>query len=56
MSANYGNCVPGSNKEILYWHILNFYSGIWRTRKKTISAIIEHLGFDHDLGFDQGSF
>jgi hypothetical protein len=31
---------------------LNFYSEIWRTRKKTISA----LGFDRDLGFWPRSF
>jgi hypothetical protein len=51
MSANYENCVPGDNEELLYWPILNFYSEIWRTRKKTISAFMEHLWFDHDLGF-----
>jgi hypothetical protein len=38
MSANYEKCVPGNNKELLYWHTLKFYSEIWRTRKKTISA------------------
>jgi hypothetical protein len=39
MSANYENCVPGNNEELLYWPILNFYSEIWRTRKKTKSAV-----------------
>jgi hypothetical protein len=24
-----------NNEELLYWPILNFYSEIWRTRKKT---------------------
>jgi hypothetical protein len=51
MSAIYKKCVPENNEEILYWPILNFYSEIWRTRKKTKSAVMEHLGFDHDLGF-----
>jgi hypothetical protein len=51
MSANYKKCVPGNNKELLYWPILNFYSEIWRTRKKTKSAFMEHLGFDRALGF-----
>jgi hypothetical protein len=27
---------------------LNFYSEIWRTRKKTISAFKVDLGFDRD--------
>jgi hypothetical protein len=31
-------CVPENNKKILYWPILNFYSEIWRMRKKTKSA------------------
>jgi hypothetical protein len=44
MSANYEKCVPGNNEELLYWLILNLYSEIWRTRKKTISALVdEHL-------------
>jgi hypothetical protein len=47
MSANYEKCVPENNKQLSYWPILNFYSEIWRTRKKTIST----LGFDRDLGF-----
>jgi hypothetical protein len=51
MSANYEKCVPGNKEELLYWQILNFYSEIWRTRKKTKSAFKEHLGFDNDLGF-----
>jgi hypothetical protein len=41
MSANYEKCVPGNNEQLLYWPILNFYSEIWRTRKKTISALKE---------------
>jgi hypothetical protein len=51
LSANYENCVPGNNEQLSYWPILNFYNEIWRTRKKTKSAFMEHLGFDHDLGF-----
>jgi hypothetical protein len=51
MSANYENCVPGNNEQLSYWPILNFYSEIWRMRKKTKSAFMEHLGFDRDLGF-----
>jgi hypothetical protein len=51
MSANYENCVPGNNEQLSYWPILNFYSEIWRTRKKTKSAFTENLGFDRDLGF-----
>jgi hypothetical protein len=42
---------PGNNEKLLYWLILNFYSEIWRTRKKTKSAFMEHLGFGRDLGF-----
>jgi hypothetical protein len=41
MSANYKKCVPGKNEQLSYWPILNFYSEIWRTRKKTISALKE---------------
>jgi hypothetical protein len=41
MSANYEKCVPGNNEQLSYWPILNFYSEIWRTRKKTISALKE---------------
>jgi hypothetical protein len=41
MSANYKNCVPGNNEQLSYWPILNFYSEIWRTRKKTKSAFKE---------------
>jgi hypothetical protein len=51
MSANYEKCVPGNNEQLSYWPILNFYSEIWRARKKTISAFKGDLGFDHDLGF-----
>jgi hypothetical protein len=38
MSANYEKCVPGNNEQLSYWLILNFYSEIWRTLKKTKSA------------------
>jgi hypothetical protein len=48
MSTNYEKCVPGNNEQLLYWSILNFYSEIWRTRKKTISAFKVDLGFDRD--------
>jgi hypothetical protein len=41
MSANYEKCVPGTNEQLSYWSILNFYIEIWRTRKKTISALKE---------------
>jgi hypothetical protein len=41
MSANYENRVPENNEQFSYWPILNFYSEIWRTRKKTISALKE---------------
>jgi hypothetical protein len=51
MSANYEKCVPGNNEQLSYWPILNFYSEIWRTHKKTISALKGDLGFDRDLGF-----
>jgi hypothetical protein len=51
MSANYKKCVTGNNEQLSYWLILNFYIEIWRTCKKTISALKEHLGFDRDLGF-----
>jgi hypothetical protein len=51
MSANYEKCVTENNEQLSYWPILNFYSEIWRTRKKTKSAFKEHLGFDRDLGF-----
>jgi hypothetical protein len=44
MFANYEKCVPGDNEELLYWPVLNFYSEIWRTRKKTESAFSD-LGF-----------
>jgi hypothetical protein len=48
MSANYEKCVPGNNEQLSYWLILNFYSEIWRTRKKAISAFKVDLGFDRD--------
>jgi hypothetical protein len=51
MSANYENCFTGNNEQLSYWPILNFYSEIWRMRKKTKSSFMEHLGFDRDLGF-----
>jgi hypothetical protein len=41
MSANYEKCVPENNEQLSYWSILNFYSEIWRTRKKTVSALKE---------------
>jgi hypothetical protein len=41
MSTNYKKCVPGNNEQLSYWPFLNFYSEIWRTRKKTISALKE---------------
>jgi hypothetical protein len=41
MSTNYEKSVPGNNEQLSYWPILNFYSEIWRTRKKTISALKE---------------
>jgi hypothetical protein len=41
MSTNYKKCVPGNNEQLSYWPILNFYSEIWRTRKKTISTLKE---------------
>jgi hypothetical protein len=41
MSANYKKCVPENNEQLSYWPILNFYSEIWRTRKKTKSALKE---------------
>jgi hypothetical protein len=41
MSTNYKKCVPGNIDILSYWPILNFYSEIWRTRKKTKSALKE---------------
>jgi hypothetical protein len=41
MSANYEKCVPGNNEQLSYWPILNFYSEIWTTRKKTESGFFE---------------
>jgi hypothetical protein len=38
MSANFENCVPENNEQLSYWPILNFYSEIWRARKKNKSA------------------
>jgi hypothetical protein len=38
MSTNYEKCVPGNNEQLSNWLILNFYSEIWRTPKKTKSA------------------
>jgi hypothetical protein len=54
MSANYEKRVPGNNEQLSYWPILNFYSEIWRTRKKTISALKEILGLTVIWDFDQG--
>jgi hypothetical protein len=54
MSANYEKRVPGNNEQISYWPILNFYSEIWRTRKKTISALKEIKGLIVVWDFDQG--
>jgi hypothetical protein len=44
MSANYEKRVPVNNEQLSYWPILNFYSKIWRTRKKTISTLKEIYG------------
>jgi hypothetical protein len=41
MSANYENCVPRNKEELSYCSILNFYSEIWRTRKRTESTFME---------------
>jgi hypothetical protein len=54
MSANYKNCVPGNNKQLSYWPILNFYSEIWRTRKKTESAFLRSRVLTTIWDFDQG--
>jgi hypothetical protein len=48
MFASYEKCVSENNEQLSYWPILNFYSEIWRTRKKTISAFKVDLGFDRD--------
>jgi hypothetical protein len=56
MSANYEKCVPRNTEQLLYWPILNFYSEIGRTHKKTKTSFMEHLGFDLDLGFWPRSF
>jgi hypothetical protein len=40
MSTNYEKCVPGNNEQLLYWPILDYYSEIWRTRRKTESAFL----------------
>jgi hypothetical protein len=45
------NVFPEITNNFSYWPILNFYSEIWRMRKKTKSTFKEHLGFDRDLGF-----
>jgi hypothetical protein len=44
-------CVPGKTEQLWYGPILKFYSEILRTRKKTKSAFMEHLGFERGLGF-----
>jgi hypothetical protein len=54
MSANYKKCVPGDNEELLYWPILNFYSKIWRTCKKTESAFWSSRDLTMNLNFDKG--
>jgi hypothetical protein len=54
MSANYKKCVPGNNEQLSYWPILNFYSEIWRTRKKTVSALKEIWGLTVIWDFAQG--
>jgi hypothetical protein len=54
MSANYEKCVPEDNKELLYWTILNFYSEIWRMRKKTKSSSWILRDLTTYLDFDQG--
>jgi hypothetical protein len=54
MSANYEKCVPGNNEQLSYWPILNFYSEIWRTRKKTKSALLRSRVLTTIWDFDQG--
>jgi hypothetical protein len=54
MSANYEKCVPENNEQLSYWPILNFYSEIWRTCKKTKSAFKEIYGLTVIWDFDQG--
>jgi hypothetical protein len=54
ISANYKKCVPRNNKQLWYWPILNFYSEIWRTRKKTKSTFLRSRVLTTILDFDQG--
>jgi hypothetical protein len=54
MSANYKKCVPENNEQLSYWPILNFYSEIWRTRKKTESAFLRSRVLTTIWDFDQG--
>jgi hypothetical protein len=54
MSTNYEKHVPGNKEQLSYWPILNFYSEIWRTRKKTKSALKEIKGLTVIWDFDQG--
>ena len=54
MSANYEKCVPGNNEQLSYWPILNFYSEIWRMRKKTESAFLRSWVLTTIWDFDQG--
>jgi hypothetical protein len=54
MSANYEKCFPGNNEQLSYWPILNFYSEIWRTRKKTESAFLRSRVLTTIWDFDQG--
>jgi hypothetical protein len=53
ISANYEKRVPGNNEQLSYWPILNFYSEIWRTRKKTKSALKKIKGLTVIWDFDQ---
>jgi hypothetical protein len=34
MAANYEKCVPGNNKQLPYWPLLNFYSEIGERARK----------------------
>jgi hypothetical protein len=54
MPANYKNCVPGNNEQLSYCTILNFYSEIWGTRKKTESSFLRSRVLTTIWDFDQG--
>jgi hypothetical protein len=56
MSANYEKCVPGNNEQLSYWPISNFYSEIWRTRKKIESAFLRSRVLTMIWGFLPRSF